>query len=127
MPFDSARSPQFEAADGPDLARTKTALARFTARHPYLLFHHNALPGIRRSAAANPKLQARAIRILTEIPAPPPAEPRAALKRRARRLIAALAAGGGDDERHHDRDAPHDGRAKGSATRKVVPAPRFDS
>jgi Heparinase II/III-like protein len=87
LPFDSARSPQFEAADGPDLARTKTALARFTARHPYLLFHHNALPGIRRSAAANPKLQARAIRILTEIPAPPPAEPRAALKRRARRLI----------------------------------------
>ena len=87
MPFDSARSTQFESSDGPDFVRVETALARFTARHPYLLFHRSALPGIRRSAAANPKLQARAIQILSEIPAPPPQDLRAATKRRARRLI----------------------------------------
>jgi hypothetical protein len=87
LSFDSVRSPLTEAAEGPDFARTETALARFGARHPYLLFRRNALAGIRRSAADNPVMQARAIRILTEIPGPPPRERRAALKRGARRLI----------------------------------------
>ncbi len=56
-------------------------------RHPYLLFHGNELARICRSAAASPELQARAVRLLSELPSPAPQEPRAALKRRARRLI----------------------------------------
>ena len=87
MPFDSARSLQRETADDPDFARAETAIGQFTARHPYLLFRRSALRGIRRSAAVNPQLQARAARVLVEIPPAGGQEPRTALKRRARRLI----------------------------------------
>ena len=57
------------------------------AHHPYLLFRRSALPGIRRSAAVNPQLQARVAQVLAEIPPAAAQEPRTALKRRARRLI----------------------------------------
>ena len=88
MPFDNARSLVIEAADGPDCAAVEGAAARFDAPHPYLLFGPTALPEIRRRAAANPKLQARFAKLLSEASPPPlPQEPRAALKRRARRLI----------------------------------------
>jgi Heparinase II/III-like protein len=87
LPFDSARSLQRETAEGPDFARAEAALAQFTARHPYLLFHRGSLSGIRCSTAANPHLQARAAQVLSEVPAPVAQEPRTALKRRARRLI----------------------------------------
>ena len=87
MPFDSARSLQRETPDGPDFAGAETAIGQFTARHPYLLFRRGALPGIRRSAAVNPQLQARVAQVLAEIPPAAAQEPRTALKRRARRLI----------------------------------------
>ena len=87
MPFDSARSLQRETADGPDFARAETAIEQFAARHPYLLFRRGALPGIRRSAAVNPQLQARVTQVLAEIPPAAAQDPRTALKRQARRLI----------------------------------------
>jgi hypothetical protein len=44
------------------------------------------------------------------------------------RLGFAFASGGRDDERRCQREPLHDaGRASGSATRNVVPSPRFDS
>jgi hypothetical protein len=88
LPFDNARSHPLAEAEGPDVAAAETALARFDAHHPYLLFHQSALPRIRRLAADNPALQARFARLMSEVPAAPtPPEPRAAIKRRARRLI----------------------------------------
>jgi hypothetical protein len=88
LPFDNARSLHLEDGDGPDFALAEIALARFNAGHPYLLFRQGALPGIRRLAGANPNLQARYAKLVSEIPAAPaPQEPRAVIKRRARRLI----------------------------------------
>ncbi len=88
MPFDNARSLDFEAAEGPDCTGLELAVARFDSPHPYLYFDLAALPAIRRRAAANPKLQERFAKLISEIPllrAAP--DPRAAVKRRARRLI----------------------------------------
>jgi hypothetical protein len=100
LPFDNARSRRLETQDGPDLAGAAVAVGQFAARHPYLLFGHSAVPGIRRLSAADPDLQARAARTLSEIAASEiaaseiaapqrqePSDPRAALKRRARRLV----------------------------------------
>ena len=95
MPFDSARSCRLETQDGPDLAGAAAAVGQFAGRHPYLLFRRSAVRGIRRLSAADPDLQARAARTLSEIAAShiaapqrhEPSDPRAALKRRARRLV----------------------------------------
>ena len=96
MPFDNARSRQLETQDGPDLAGAAVAVRQFVARHPYLLFRRSAVPGIRRLGAADPDLQARTTRTLSQIlpeqiveplPRQDLPDPRAALKRRARRLI----------------------------------------
>jgi Heparinase II/III-like protein len=88
LPFDNARSYDFETTDGPDCAGFEAAVARFDLPHPYLLFHPEDLPGLRRLAAANPLLQARVGRLLAEISSPVAAkDPRAVIKRRARRLI----------------------------------------
>jgi len=88
LPFDSARSLDFETADGPDCAGLELAVSRFDSPHPYLFFDEAALPEIRRRAAANPKLRERFGKLLSEIsPLPAAPDPRAAIKRRARRLI----------------------------------------
>jgi Heparinase II/III-like protein len=99
LPFDNARSLKLEEVDGPDLVLAETALARFNVRHPYLLFRQDALPRIRRLTSANPDLQARFAKLVSEIPtALAPQDRRAAIKRGARRLITtsfiALTAGG---------------------------------
>lgn len=94
MPFDNARSVDFGAAAGPDVAQVEPAVAAFALPHPYLLFHFDAVPAIRQRAAADRKLRARLAKSLAETalprqtlePASRPA-PRAAIKRRARRLI----------------------------------------
>ncbi len=89
MPFDNVRSLPFDESDRPDVALAETALARFRAQHPYLLFRNAALPALRRLAGTPPDLGARSAKPLLDSPAAPlPQDPRAAIKRRARRLIA---------------------------------------
>jgi Heparinase II/III-like protein len=88
LPFDNARSLEFETTPGLDIGGLESAVARFDLAHPYLLFRPADLPEIRRRAAANPQLQLRAAKLLSEMSVPPAgAEPRTVIKRRARRLI----------------------------------------
>ena len=88
MPFDSARSLDFEQTEEPDLAALGTAVAEFDLPHPYLLFHKEALSEVRRLAATNEQLTRHSAKLLSEVAPPPtPSDPRAVIKRRARRLI----------------------------------------
>ena len=88
MPFDSARSLDFEQTEEPQLAALGTAVAAFNLPHPYLLFHKRSLSEIRRLAATNEQLTRRSVKLLSEISPPAtPSEPRTMIKRRARRLI----------------------------------------
>ncbi len=88
MPFDSARSLDFEQTEEPQLAALGTAVAAFNLPHPYLLFHKRGLSEIRRLAATNEQLTRRSVKLLSEISPPAtPSEPRTMIKRRARRLI----------------------------------------
>lgn len=89
MPFDNVRMPPFEQPDRLDVALAETALARFRAHHPYLLFRSAAVPSLRRLAGTTPEVQSRSMSVPRENPAAPlPQDPRAAIKRRARQLIA---------------------------------------
>lgn len=89
MPFDNVRSLCLDEVDRPDVALAETRLARFRAQHPYLLFRRTALPAICRLGNADPDLELRSAKLVSEIAAASmPRDPRAALKRRARRLIA---------------------------------------
>ena len=88
MPFDNARSFDFEAIDGPDCAGVELAAARFDSPRPYLIFDRAALSKIRGRAGANQKLQAQLVKLLSQSSSSPLApDPRTAMKRRARRLI----------------------------------------
>ena len=89
MPFDNVRSLHVEEVDRPEIPLAETALACFRAPHPYLLFRRTALPALRHLVNADPDLQTRSAKLVSEIPAATmPRDLRAALKRRARRLIA---------------------------------------
>jgi hypothetical protein len=88
LPFDNARSLDFEAISSLHISGLDNAVARFNRPHPYLLFHAAAVPDIRRRAALNPQFQARAAKLLSATSTPlADAEPRTIIKRRARRLI----------------------------------------
>ncbi|HUC09583.1 MAG TPA: heparinase II/III family protein [Stellaceae bacterium] len=88
MPFDNARSLDFEPDSGPDVRGLEIAVARFDRPHPYLLFHSTALPELRRRAAASPQLRAHTAKLVSAIASPiAAADLRTAIKRRARRLI----------------------------------------
>jgi hypothetical protein len=59
LPPDNARSFRFVEAGGPDLKFLETAVARFDARHPYLLFGKRAISWIRGRANSHSKLITR--------------------------------------------------------------------
>jgi Heparinase II/III-like protein len=89
LPFDSAPSLWLEQVGTADFAAAESALARFHAKHPYLLFRRSALPMIRRHAGADPELRSLAASLVCGDPAAAaPQDPRTRIKRRARRLIA---------------------------------------
>jgi hypothetical protein len=66
LPFDIARTFEWEEADSPQLWRVETCVRQCAADHPYLLFDHNAIGRIRQIAASDARLQARFVRSLDE-------------------------------------------------------------
>ena len=89
MPFDSVRSLRPEEVGSADFVAAEIALARFHARHPYLLFRRSALPMIRRRAGADPELRSLAAKLFSEDRAAVAMQdPRTRIKRRAKWLIA---------------------------------------
>ncbi len=88
MPLDSARSFRFVEASGPDLKFLETVVARFTARHPYLLFGECAISWIRARANGHSRVITRLKASLRETaPASTKQELRARIKRQGRCLI----------------------------------------
>jgi Heparinase II/III-like protein len=88
LPLANARSLQFVEATGPDLDFVATAVARFNASHPYLLFGEREISWIRQRALNHPRLIARLRASLSESgPAPAKQDPRTRIKRQARQLI----------------------------------------
>jgi heparinase II/III-like protein len=88
LPFDTARYSGFVGASQPDLNSAETAVARFNARHPYLLFGERAIWWIRERANSHPRLIARLKASLCEKgPASTKQELRTGIKRQCRRLI----------------------------------------
>jgi Heparinase II/III-like protein len=88
LPLHSARSLRFVEASGPDLKFVETAVARFNARHPYLLFGERAISWIRERANSHSKLITRLKTSLCEEgPTSTKQEFRARIKRRGRCLI----------------------------------------
>jgi len=88
LPSDYARSFRFAEASGPDLRFAKTAVARFSSTHPYLLFSQPAIPSIRDRANSHPNLIARLKTSLAETDsASADQELRTRIKRHSRRLI----------------------------------------
>ncbi len=88
MPLNNGRSFRFVEASGPDLKFLETAVARFNATHPYLLFGEHAISWIRARANSHSKLIARLKASLCEkAPASTKQELRARIKRQGRCLI----------------------------------------
>ena len=88
MPLDSPRFFRFDEASGPDLKFLETAVARFNARHPYLLFDERANSWLRERANSHSKLITRLIASLCEEgSASTKQELRARIKRQGRCLI----------------------------------------
>ena len=88
MPLNNARSFRFVEASGPDLKFLETAVARFNARHPYLLFGERAISWIRERANSHSKLITRLKASLCEEgSASTKQELRARIKRQGRCLI----------------------------------------
>jgi heparinase II/III-like protein len=88
LPLDHARSFKLVEANGPNLDIVQTAVARFNASHPYLLFGEPAISWIRERANSHLRLIARLKASLCENgSAPTKQELRTRIKRRGRRLI----------------------------------------
>ena len=88
MPPDNARSFRFVEASGPDLKFLETAVARFDATHPYLLFGERAISWIRGRANSHSKLITRLKASLCDKgPTSTKQELRARIKRQGRCLI----------------------------------------
>jgi len=87
LPFDSV--PALEVSQENTAAKpVETAVAEFKAGHPYLLFHEQGIPRIRKLAKSNSKLLARLNVSIRQIsPTSDEQEGRAAVKHQARRLI----------------------------------------
>ena len=67
LPSDRRRSFRFVEAGGPDLKFVETAVVRFNARHPYLLFNEHAIPWVRGRANSQSKLITRLKTSLSEV------------------------------------------------------------
>jgi hypothetical protein len=88
LPSDRRRSFRFVEAGGPDLKFVETAVVRFNARHPYLLFDEHAIPWVRGRANSQSKLITRLKTSLSEVRSnSTKQELRARIKRQARCLI----------------------------------------
>lgn len=88
MPLAHAWSPQIAETTGPDLNFVATAVARFNARHPYLLFGKRDISWIRQRANNHPRLISRLHASLSESgPVLASQEPRTRIKRQGRQLI----------------------------------------
>ena len=88
MPSDNARTFRFVEASGPDVKFLETAVVRFNARHPYLLFGERAISRIRARANSHSTLITRLKASLREqAPASTKQELRARIKRQGRCLI----------------------------------------
>jgi hypothetical protein len=88
LPLGNARSFRLVEAGGPDLKFLETAVARFNARHPYLLFGERAISWIRARANSHSTLATRLRASLREQPpASTKQEFRAKIKRQCRCLI----------------------------------------
>jgi hypothetical protein len=88
VPLHNARSYRFVEASGPDLKFLETAVARFKARRPYLLFDERAISWIRERANSHSKLIMRLkASLCEEASASTKQELRARIKRQGRCLI----------------------------------------